>query len=55
MNCKHCNDKNYCTIFNKAANEISCRKCMMRIPKNDFASLFGNVEGFGDVFEGFRK
>ena len=43
MNCRHCNEEGHCTLFNKNANEASCKNCVMRIVKNNGQDLFNEL------------
>lgn len=42
MNCKHCNEKEYCRLFEKNVSEASCRNCVMKLPRNDFNDIFSS-------------
>lgn len=43
MNCKHCNEKEYCTLFNKKANAAGCKNCVMKVSKSNGKDLFNEL------------
>ena len=42
MNCKHCNEKEYCTLFKKQITEGICKNCVMKLPRDYFNDIFGS-------------
>lgn len=43
MNCKHCNEKEYCTLFNKNVNEVNCKNCVMKIARVNKEDLINQI------------
>lgn len=55
MNCKHCNEKKYCTLFEKNVTEGICKNCVMRLPKNNFENIFESfINSYKDKGEWYK-